>query len=74
MLAFECFTSPNLSEAWFAWIDFPLSFWRIWTNSLSETAYIIVDTFEKINEPMTKIFTKDYFKILKNLNYYLFKK
>jgi len=44
------------------------------TNSLSETAYIIVDTFEKINEPMTKIFTKDYFKILKNLNYYLFKK
>jgi hypothetical protein len=40
----------------------------------SETTYTIVDIFEKINEPMGKIFTNDYFKILKNLNYHLFKK
>jgi hypothetical protein len=44
------------------------------TKSLSETAYVIVDTFDKLNEPMTKIFTKDYFKILQNLNYHLFRK
>ena len=44
------------------------------TKSLSETAYVIVDIFEKINEPMSKIFTFDYFKILTNLNYHLFKK
>ena len=43
------------------------------TKSLSETAYVIVDTFDKINEPMYKIFTDDYFKLLKNLNYKLFR-
>ena len=41
--------------------------------SFSETSYIIVDIFEKINEPMYKIFTDDYFNLLKNTNYKLFK-
>ena len=36
-------------------------------------SYIIVDTFDKINEPMYKIFTDVYFNILKNVNYKLFK-
>jgi hypothetical protein len=43
-------------------------------NSFNETTYVIVDIFDKINEPMSKIFTNDYFKILTNLNYHLFKK
>ena len=41
--------------------------------SSSETSYLILDIFEKINEPMYKIFTDDYFNLLKNLNYKLFK-
>ena len=36
-------------------------------------SYIIVDTFNKIKEPMYKIFTDDYFNLLKNTNYKLFK-
>ena len=43
------------------------------TQSLSETAYVIVDVLDKIKEPMHRIFYDDYYKILKNLNYKLFK-
>ena len=43
------------------------------TKTINETAYTIVDIFEKINEPMYKIFTEDYFNTLKNINYKLFK-
>ena len=43
------------------------------TQSLSETAYVIVDVLDKIKEPMYRIFYDDYYKILKNLNYKLFK-
>ncbi len=45
---------------------------RIHTSD-SYISYIIVDTFTKINEPMYKIFTDDYFNLLKNINYKLFK-
>ena len=44
------------------------------TKSFNETSYVIVDIFDKIKEPMGKIFTNDYFKILTNLNYHLYKK
>jgi len=43
------------------------------TQSLSETAYVIVDILDKIKEPMHRIFYEDYYKILKLLNYKLFK-
>ena len=43
------------------------------TNSLNETSYIIVDILDKINEPLPRIFNNDYYTILKNLNYKLFK-
>ena len=42
-------------------------------SSINETTYIIVDIFYKIKEPMYKVFTDDYFNLLKNLNYKLFK-
>jgi len=43
------------------------------TKSLSETAYVIVDVLDKIKEPMNRIFYEEYYKILKLLNYKLFK-
>jgi len=43
------------------------------TQSLSETAYVIVDVLDKIKEPMHRIFYEEYYKILKLLNYKLFK-
>jgi len=43
------------------------------TKSLSETAYVIIDVLDKIKEPMNRIFHEDYYKLLKLLNYKLFK-
>ena len=40
---------------------------------VSEALYIAVTILHKINEPMNPIFTNEYFKLLKNVNYKLFK-
>jgi hypothetical protein len=40
---------------------------------LIDISYMIVNILYKTNEPINKIFTNDYFKLLKNLNYKLFK-
>ena len=42
-------------------------------KSLSETTYVIIDILDKIKEPMERIFYEEYYKILKLLNYKLFK-
>ena len=41
--------------------------------NFNETVYIIVNTLNKLNEPLPRIFTPDYIKTLDLLNYKLFK-
>lgn len=43
------------------------------TKSLNESAFIAIDIFNKIREPLYKVFSPEYFKILNLLNYRLFK-